>query len=89
VLAPGLAEPDAVRAFAERLREIVGAEPLSVSLRLLRITVSVGGTTLDGSLDPQAAVARADEALYRAKRRRNASVVELPPESARLALAHS
>jgi len=89
VLAPGLADPDAVVAFAERLREIVAGEPLSVSLRLLRITVSVGGTTLDGSLDPQAAVARADEALYRAKRRRNASVVELPPESARLALAHS
>ena len=89
VLAPGLAEQDAVTAFAERLREIVAAEPLSVSLRLLRITVSVGGTTLDGSLDPQAAVALADEALYRAKRRRNASVVELPLEPARLTLARA
>ena len=88
VLAPGLADPDAVTAFAERLREIVAAEPLSVSLRLLRVTVSVGGTTLDGSLDPQAAVARADGALYRAKRRRNAAVVELPPDAMRLTLAH-
>jgi diguanylate cyclase (GGDEF)-like protein len=89
VLAPGLADREAVTAFAERLREVVAAEPLSVSLRLLPVTVSVGGTTLDGSLDPQAAVARADGALYRAKRRRNAAVVELPPEPARLVLAHS
>jgi diguanylate cyclase (GGDEF)-like protein len=89
VLAPGLADREAVTAFAERLREVVAAEPLSVSLRLLPVTVSVGGTTLDGSLDPQAAVARADGALYRAKRRRNAAVVELRPEPARLVLAHS
>jgi diguanylate cyclase (GGDEF)-like protein len=89
VLAPGLADTEAIVDFAERLREVVAETPLSVSLRQIRLTVSVGGTALDGSLDPQAAVARADGALYRAKRRRDAAVVEVPEAPVRLSLARA
>ena len=60
VLAPASPTPAAITAFGERLREVVAAEPLSVSLRLIPVTVSVGGTMLDGSAAPHTAVARAD-----------------------------
>jgi diguanylate cyclase (GGDEF)-like protein len=87
VLAPGLADVDAVSAFAERLRTAVDGEPFSIGLRLLPVTVSIGGTTLDGTVDPQAAVARADRALYRAKRLRNRAVVDAPTGRTRLSVA--
>jgi diguanylate cyclase (GGDEF)-like protein len=89
VLAPGLADAAAITAFGERLREVVAAEPLSVSLRLIPVTVSVGGTMLDGSAAPHTAVARADTALYRAKRRRNAAVADVPRSQPRLGEAPS
>ena len=43
------------------------------------MTVSVGGTLLDGSVPPAAAFDRADSALYDAKRTRDATAVMLPP----------
>ena len=89
VLAPGLADAAAITAFGERLREVVAAEPLSVSLRLIPVTVSVGGTMLDGSAAPHTAVARADTALYRAKRRRNAAVADVPRSQPQLGEAPS
>jgi diguanylate cyclase (GGDEF)-like protein len=84
VLAPGLSEADLVASFAERLRDAVGGEPISAGLRLIPVTVSIGGTLLDGTGDPQSAVARADRALYQAKRLRNRSVVEAPERRSRL-----
>jgi diguanylate cyclase (GGDEF)-like protein len=87
VLAPGLAEADGVAAFAERLRNAVAAEPVPAGLRVIPVTVSIGGTMLDGTEEPQAAVARADRALYEAKRLRNRTVVEMPERRSRLAAA--
>jgi diguanylate cyclase (GGDEF)-like protein len=84
VLAPSLAEPDGVAAFAERLRNAVCGEPIGAGLRLIPVTVSIGGTLLDASSDPQATVALADRALYQAKRLRNRAVVELPARRSRL-----
>ena len=43
------------------------------------MTVSVGGTLLDGSVPPAAAFGRADRALYDAKRTRDATAMLLPP----------
>ena len=43
------------------------------------MTVSVGGTLLDGSVPPAAAFGHADSALYDAKRTRDASAIVLPP----------
>jgi diguanylate cyclase (GGDEF)-like protein len=87
VLAPGLAEADAVAAFGERLRAAVAEEPVTVVLRSIRVTVSVGGTLLDGSIEPGRAVARADRALYRAKALRNDVVIDVPSGLRRPGLA--
>jgi diguanylate cyclase (GGDEF)-like protein len=87
VLAPGLAEPEAVGAFGERLRAAVADEPITVVLRSIRVTVSVGGTLLDGSIVPDRAVVRADRALYRAKGLRNDVVVDVPSGRRRPGLA--
>lgn len=66
-LLPGAAMPMAVE-IAERLRQAVSERPLAGLPRA--VTVSIGATACNadtgGSLD--AAIARADEALYRAKR---------------------
>jgi hypothetical protein len=43
------------------------------------VTVSVGGTLLDGSVPPATAFGRADSALYDAKRTRDATAIMLPP----------
>jgi diguanylate cyclase (GGDEF)-like protein len=79
VLAPGLRGRRALEQFGERIRTLVGDEPFALSVSTVPVTVSVGGTLLDGSLLPPAAVDLADRALYEAKRQRNASVVSLPP----------
>jgi diguanylate cyclase (GGDEF)-like protein len=78
VLAPGLRGRRALEQYAERVRLLIGAEPLALSRTAVPVTVSVGGTLLDGSLTPQAAFDQADRALYDAKRTRDASVVTLP-----------
>jgi len=68
IIMPGIAESNAV-IVAERIREAVeacgsGEPPAGDS----RVTVSIGLTTTLGAETPRGLVARADQALYRAKR---------------------
>ena len=76
VLAPELADPEEAGAFGERLRAAVGRRGMTIDGVHLHVTVSVGGTLLDGSVPVDAALRRADAALYRAKIRRNDVVVD-------------
>ncbi len=64
---------DAV-AVAEKLRESF-AQPLVVGGRLLRVSVSIGVAFAVPDDDPDTVLARADAALYRAKRSGGGSVV--------------
>jgi diguanylate cyclase (GGDEF)-like protein len=85
VVAPGIRGERALDQFAERIRQLIGELPLSIEGTLIPVTVSVGGTLLDGSQSPPEAVARADAAMYEAKRTRDASVVAMPhPRELRL-----
>ncbi len=78
VLAPGVKGRRQLEQFAERIRTLIGALPFATTTTALPITVSVGGTLLDGSVSPVAAFERADRALYDAKRTRDAAAVILP-----------
>jgi diguanylate cyclase (GGDEF)-like protein len=82
VLAPGIKGGRQVEQFAERIRLLIRELPVATSTTALPVTVSVGGTLLDGSVAPAAAFARADRALYDAKRTRDATAVVLPPKLA-------
>lgn len=79
VLAPGVRSRRGLEQFSERIRRLVGDEPLAAKRTALPVTVSVGGTLLDGSQAPGEALRRADSAMYEAKRRRDSWVVTLPP----------
>ena len=79
VLAPGIASEQALAQFGERIRSLVGDLPLTTQKTALSVTVSVGGTILDGTQSPTAAVRQADQAMYEAKRRRDTVVVTMPP----------
>ena len=85
VLAPGLHDEAQLRAVGERIRSLVGETPSAGGPEVGRVTVSVGGTLLDGSVTPIEAVSQADEALYRAKRTRNATEIGLARHQARAA----
>jgi diguanylate cyclase (GGDEF)-like protein len=87
ILAPGLGSRRALEDYAERIRRLVGDAPVRTRTGVLAVTVSVGGTRLDGSLSPEAALRQADMALYDAKRLRDASVVALPQLDLRLVTA--
>jgi two-component system, cell cycle response regulator len=54
---------------AERLRELVAAQPVEFDGRYLPVTISLGATATDGSetLSAPKFIARADEKLYQAK----------------------
>ncbi|MGZ8687573.1 MAG: diguanylate cyclase domain-containing protein [Gaiellaceae bacterium] len=78
VLAPGVRGRRQLEQLGERVRALVGNMPVVTSAGDAPITVSVGGTLLDGSVAPAVALQIADEALYEAKRTRNAVVVSLP-----------
>ena len=82
VLAPDIAGPDALEAFGERIRRLVGDAvfPLPDGSEL-QVTASIGGSLLDGSTPPDVVLKRADVAVYRAKQTRNASVVEISAEA--------
>jgi diguanylate cyclase (GGDEF)-like protein len=68
ILLPG-ADPDAARAFAERLRQRIAGTPLQREGRSIAFTVSIGIASLAAQEDNgDAALVRADQALYRAKR---------------------
>lgn len=82
VLAPGMRGRDQVEQFGERIRGLVSTLPVTADAASVRVTVSVGGTLLDGSISPLATLHRADEALYDAKRTRDAWAVSLPPRVA-------
>ena len=78
VLAPRLGTLEETERLAERIRTSVGESRVDLADTGAWTTVSVGGTLLTGRLLPEQAFARADEALYVAKRRRDAVCV-LPP----------
>ncbi len=80
VLAPGVRGRRQLEQFAERIRTLIGELPVATSTTALPVTVSVGGTLLDGSVAPGAAFGRADSALYDAKRTRDATAIVLPPK---------
>jgi diguanylate cyclase (GGDEF)-like protein len=81
VLAPDINGADALEAFGERIRVVVGDAPFELrNGGELPLTVSVGGTLLDGGSAPEVVLKRADVAVYRAKQTRNASVIEIPAE---------
>ena len=79
VLAPGVHGRRQLEQFGERIRTLVGELPIATSTTALSLTVSVGGTLLDGSVPPTVALERADGALYDAKRRRDTAAVSFPP----------
>jgi len=79
VLAPGVRGRRQLEQFGERIRTLVREIPVATSTTALPVTVSVGGTLLDGSVPPTTAFHRADGALYEAKRTRDTSAIALPP----------
>jgi diguanylate cyclase (GGDEF)-like protein/PAS domain S-box-containing protein len=68
IILPG-ADGDAARTFAERLRHKTEQTPLTLaSQTTIPLTVSIGIAAIDAAdASPDAALVRADEALYRAK----------------------
>lgn len=79
VLAPGMRGRRQLEQVGERIRTLVRELPVATATTALPVTVSVGGTLLDGSVPPTAAFRRADGALYEAKRTRDATAIVLPP----------
>lgn len=70
IVMPETSRDTALR-VAERLRERVASQPITVAggLRQLSVTISVGVATLDSNADtPEVLIGRADQALYQAKR---------------------
>jgi diguanylate cyclase (GGDEF)-like protein len=60
---------DAALDIAERIRSVVEIPRVGASNKLISITVSLGVThSRDGDDGPEEALARADHALYEAKR---------------------
>ncbi len=82
VLAPGVRGRRQLEQLAERIRSLVGDHEIEAGGATVSVTVSVGGTLLDGSVAPETALNRADEALYNAKGTRNAYAIALPPRAA-------
>jgi diguanylate cyclase (GGDEF)-like protein len=82
VLAPGVRGRGALERVGERIRTIVGDVPLTTSMAAIPVTVSVGGTLLDGSVAPLSALRYADDALYDAKRTRDTALISLAPRLA-------
>jgi diguanylate cyclase (GGDEF)-like protein len=79
ILAPGVKGRRQLEQFAERIRGLVRDLPVATATTVLPVTVSVGGTLIDGSVPPVTAFDLADRALYDAKRTRDACAVALPP----------
>ena len=79
---------DAARATAERIRAAVAHAPLSVGPAPIALTLSFGVAQVHGPDDLQAAIARADQALYAAKHA-GRNRVQLAGENATDAVAAS
>ena len=58
---------DGAAAAGDKLRDAVAGLAVEVAGETLRVTVSVGAAEMEPGLDPSRLVARADDALYRAK----------------------
>ncbi len=81
VLAPGVRGRRQLEQVGERIRSLVGDRPITTASAAVTLTVSVGGTLLDGSVAPSSALHRADGALYEAKHLRNALAIALPTQT--------
>ena len=67
IILPG-ADADEARIFAERLRQEVATRPLTLNSQIIAVTVSIGITVMKaGETSAEAALVRADRALYLAK----------------------
>lgn len=64
------ATADECRAFAERLRQVIGDKPVNVDEKSISVTISLGVAHTDGKeeLLPDDLIAEADRNLYHAKR---------------------
>ena len=69
ILTPGVRGRRQLEQVGERIRTLVRDLPVATSKTALPMTVSVGGTLLDGSVPPATAFERADRALFEAKSR--------------------
>ena len=61
-------DPEAVRGVAERLREVIAANPVAVGEIAIQVTVSIGAHCIDPRETMEQALVAADRALYNAKR---------------------
>lgn len=78
VITPGIGSLAELEALCERVRESVSAASLALDKERASLTVSVGATLLTDWSTPEETFARADEALYLAKRTRDAVCVLAP-----------
>lgn len=77
VIRPGGLLDDAV-VFAESLR-CRAAEPIPAGDHVIRVTISIGVTLAGPGEDVDAVLARADDAMYEAKKRGKNRVIAVPP----------
>jgi diguanylate cyclase (GGDEF)-like protein len=82
LITPGVGSLGELEALCERVRASVAEASLPLEGEQVLLTVSVGATLLTDSSTPDETFARADEALYLAKRSRNAVCVLPPAEPA-------
>jgi diguanylate cyclase (GGDEF)-like protein len=83
ILLPSVAAAEAER-LAERLVAHIAASPVNYGGRLIEMTISIGLTMTNGAdRSIEQVIARADDALYRAKESgRNRVVKDMPVEAA-------
>jgi diguanylate cyclase (GGDEF)-like protein len=80
LIAPGIGSLAELEALCERVRQSVTLAPLELEVETVSMTISVGATFLTDWTSGEETFARADEALYLAKRQRNVVCV-LPPRA--------
>ncbi len=78
-LLPGIADADDLEHVGEKVRGFVAALPLRAEGLRRHVTVSVGATLVDGSLEPLELEELVNHALLAAKETRNTVCVVLPP----------
>lgn len=78
LIAPDIGSLAELEALCERVRQSVAMTPFALEGETVSVTISVGATLLTDWTSEEETFARADEALYLAKRLRNAACV-LPP----------
>jgi diguanylate cyclase (GGDEF)-like protein len=78
LITPEIGSLTELEELCERVRRTVAAAPLALETDDVSLTISVGATLLTDWSSPEETFARADEALYLAKRTRNAVCVLAP-----------